>query len=130
MLRKNDEVMLLEQWGELHSWLRKNLPIANSYVATDILFLVVIENRLKVKELFTSLPYSYTAIRQHYKRLLEEHWIVQIADKSDKRVKYLQATDKLNDVLRKFAQKIKNSHPFSETLKNELSQSLRTHHRR
>ena len=111
MLRKNDEIMLLEQWGELHSWLRVNLPIANSYVATDILFLVAIENRLKVKELFTSLPYSYTAIRQHYKRLLEENWIVQIADRSDKRVKYLQATDKLNDVLRKFAQKIKNSPP-------------------
>ena len=111
MLRKNDEVMLLEQWGELHSWLRVNLPIANSYVATDILFLVAIENRLKVKELFTSLPYSYTAIRQHYKRLLEEQWIEQIADAKDKRVKYLQTTEKLNQVLRQFTHKIKNSPP-------------------
>ncbi len=111
MLRKNDEIELLEKWGELHGWLRANLPIANSYVATDILFLVAIENKLKVKELFTSLPYSYTAIRQHYKRLLEEHWIVQIADKEDRRVKYLQATEKLNDVLRKFTQKLKITPP-------------------
>ncbi len=111
MLRKNDEIELLEKWGELHAWLRANLPIANSYVASDILFLVAIENRLKVKELFTSLPHSYTAVRQHYKRLLDEQWIEQIADEKDKRVKYLQATEKLNDVLRKFTQKIKNSPP-------------------
>ncbi len=130
MLRKNDEIELLEKWGELHAWLRANLPIANSYVASDILFLVAIENRLKVKELFTSLPHSYTAVRQHYKRLLDEQWIEQIADEKDKRVKYLQATEKLNDVLRKFTQKIKNSPPpYSETLQNNLSQSLRTHHR-
>jgi len=131
MLRKNDEIELLEKWGELHTWLRAHLPIANSYVATDILFLVAIESRLKVKDLFTSLPHSYTAVRHHYKRLLEEQWIEQIADEKDKRVKYIQTTDKLNQVLLEFTQKIKNSPPpFSETLRNELSQSLSTHHRR
>ena len=111
MLRKNDEIELLEKWGELHTWLRAHLPIANSYVATDILFLVAIESRLKVKDLFTSLPHSYTAVRQHYKRLLEEKWIEQIADVNDKRVKYLQTTEKLNEVLRQFTHKIKNSPP-------------------
>ena len=112
------------------------LPIANSLVAYDLLLQIVIPYKtnqsITVKSLFSSTPHSYTAIRHHYKRLLKEGWIKHRNDDVDARVKYIEPTEKLIKAIAGFTQfantVLKPPPPFSETLRNELSQPLRTHH--
>jgi hypothetical protein len=87
---------------------KKLLPIANSLVAYDLLLQIVIAYKtnqsITVKSLFSSLPHSYTAIRHHYKRLLKEVWIKHRSDAVDARVKYIEPTDKLIEVISGFTQ--------------------------
>lgn len=98
------------------SWSKKNLPLYESAIANDLVIFLAIEftsNRaLAVKRLFTSLPYSYTAIRQHYKKLFEDGWVRHVVDEKDRRIRYIKPTDKFTKVIADFVQVI--SHTFSQ----------------
>jgi hypothetical protein len=96
---------------ELRQWVQDNLPIENSLVGFDLLMEIAKHKILgnpqqTVKQLFGSLPqYSYTAIRSHYLRLLKLKLIILIHDSKDKRVKYVQASESLTNLLNTFLEK-------------------------
>ncbi|CAN1502655.1 hypothetical protein MCEKH45_00547 [Methylophilaceae bacterium] len=80
----------------LRHWCAGNLPIENSYVAYDLLLIVAeastANRKLTVKNLFNSAPHSYTAVRMHYKRLVNDGWFELVEDEQDRRVKYVVPT--------------------------------------
>jgi len=85
----------------------KNLPLNGSIVALDILLALYLSRKLKVKELFHSLPHSYTAVRYHYNRLLLGDWINVEDDLTDRRIKYLLPSEKLVEAFKFFSLDIK-----------------------
>jgi DNA-binding MarR family transcriptional regulator len=93
----------LRRWGALH------LPIDNSLIAYDLFLFVAMRDSTgedcTVKELFGSLPYSYTAIRSHYLRFLQEGLIELHADGVDKRVRYVVASKSFREILNSYLQK-------------------------
>jgi DNA-binding MarR family transcriptional regulator len=97
MNTKNNALML-EAIFRLRAWCQQHLPIENSFIAYDLLLLLSIHHysngRITVKQLFASLPYSYTAVRVHYQRYVNEGWIEHYPDATDKRIKYVQPTAK------------------------------------
>jgi len=66
---------MLEKVQFVRKWGKENLPLYESAIANDLIIFLAIEfvsgKPLTVKRLFASLPYSYTAIRQHYKNSLK-----------------------------------------------------------
>lgn len=95
--------LIIEALFKLRAWCRQHLPIENSLIAYDLLLLLAIHNysngHITVKQLFASLPYSYTAVRVHYQRYLDEGWIEHYTDPSDKRIKYLRPTQKFIEMI-------------------------------
>jgi DNA-binding MarR family transcriptional regulator len=102
MSRENDYVLIRAIFN-LNQWVKENLPIENSLIAYDIFLLLSINsysnNKISVKNLFTSLPHSPTAIRHHYQRLINDGWIEHYLDPKDKRVKYIQPTKKFIQII-------------------------------
>ncbi len=95
--------LIIEALFKLRAWCRQHLPIENSLIAYDLLLLLAIHNysngHITVKQLFASLPYSYTAVRVHYQRYLDEGWIEHYTDPSDKRIKYVRPTQKFIEMI-------------------------------
>jgi DNA-binding MarR family transcriptional regulator len=95
--------LMIEALFKLRAWCRQHLPIENSLIAYDLLLLLAIHNysngHITVKQLFASLPYSYTAVRVHYQRYLDEGWIEHYTDPSDKRIKYVRPTQKFIEMI-------------------------------
>jgi DNA-binding MarR family transcriptional regulator len=54
-----------------------------------------IKEEITVKQLYSSLPHSYTGLRLHYKRLIDDGWFEQVPDRGDRRVKYIQPSEAL-----------------------------------
>ena len=50
---------------------------------------------ITAKQVFSSLSYSYSAVRLHYNRLLKEGYLIHKLDNQDKRIKYIEPTRKL-----------------------------------
>lgn len=102
MFSKN-ETLLIEAIFRLRAWCSKNLPIENSLIAYDLLLLLSIHNysngHITVKQVFASLPYSYTAVRGHYQRYVNEGWIEHYPDPKDKRIKYVRPTQKFVEMI-------------------------------
>ena len=102
MFSKN-ETLLIEAIFELRAWCSKHLPIENSLIAYDLLLLLSIHNysngHITVKQLFASLPYSYTAVRGHYQRYVNDGWIEHYPDIKDKRIKYVRPTEKFVEMI-------------------------------
>ena len=63
----------------LRSWFKDHLPIENSLIAHDLILILAINNYAKndisIKELFASVPHSYTAVRGHYLRFVKDGWV-------------------------------------------------------
>lgn len=82
----------------LRMWCRENLPTEDSLIAYDLMLLIAFnhshQNKLSVKQLFNSLPHSYTAVRQHYNRFVKDGWIKHSNHTTDKRIKYIEPTEK------------------------------------
>ena len=99
--------LLIDSIFSLRSWCIDNLPIENSLIAYDLILLLSIHNysqgQITVKQLFASVPYSYTAVRSHYLRLLEDGWIELHPDHKDKRIKYVRPTQKLVKMMNLYA---------------------------
>ncbi len=102
MLRNNNYV-IIEAIFNLHQWVKENLPIENSLIAYDLILLLSIHsysnNKISVKNLFSSLPHSPTAIRYHYQRLINDGWIEHYLDAKDRRIKYVQPTTKFIETI-------------------------------
>jgi len=94
---------MIEAIFRLRAWCRQHLPIENSLIAYDLLLLLSIHKysngHITVKHLFASLPYSYTAVRVHYQRYVNEGWIEHYADIKDKRIKYVRPTPKFVEMI-------------------------------
>ena len=77
--------------NEIHRWCKKNLPIDNSLVALELILFVTEQhessNQITIKHLFSSLEHSYTGLRHHYKRLIDDGWLEHDEDRGDKRIK-------------------------------------------
>ena len=86
------------------------LPIQNSLVAYDLLLLLAShhfeEKQLTVKQLYSSLPHSYTAIRRHYNRLIEKGYLTHSDDPFDARIKYVCVSDGFVEILTAFSDAI------------------------
>jgi DNA-binding MarR family transcriptional regulator len=82
----------------LRTWCRDNLPTENSLIAYDLILVLANnnydKNNISIKELFASVPHSYTAVRGHYLRFVKDGWVEHYLDKSDKRIKYVRPTAK------------------------------------
>jgi len=102
--------LLIDSIFSLRGWCRENLPTENSLIAYDIVLILAIHNYSKstitVKQLFSSVPYSYTAIRKHYQRLLADDWIELYSDTVDKRIKFVRPTTKFVSTMNQYAETI------------------------
>jgi DNA-binding MarR family transcriptional regulator len=65
-------------------------------------------SKITVKQLFSSIPHSYSAIRKHYKRLLADEWIELYSDASDKRIKFIRPTAKFISTMNQYAEVMDN----------------------
>lgn len=97
------------------AWCKENLPIYESVVAYDLVLLLATKflnhEEVNVKYIFSQLPHSYTAVRQHYKHLIEDGWIKNVMHDTDKRIKHIVPMDKFNTVIEKYAQYIYDNAP-------------------
>ena len=114
MSNKN-AIEILESLKELRQWRKDNFPAYESPVAYDLIIFLATQfakgEVFTVKQLFSSLPHSYTAIRQHYKSLLNENLIECISDKSDGRIKYVSPTNKFIDLIDSYLNQVSNKFP-------------------
>jgi len=98
---------MIESIFALRSWCKDNLPIENSLIAYDLILILAInnyaENNISIKELFASVPHSYTAVRGHYLRFVNDGWVEHYLDESDKRIKYVRPTAKLIEIMNNYA---------------------------
>jgi hypothetical protein len=104
---------MLEKVQAVRSWGKENLPFYESVIANDLIVFLAIEfvsgKSLTVKRLFASLPYSYTAVRQHYKKLFKDGWVIHIPDENDKRIKYIKPSEKFITVIDAYVDVIKST---------------------
>lgn len=95
----------------LRQWCASHLPIENSYAAYDLLLTVAeastANRKLTVKNLFNSVPHSYTAVRMHYKRLVNDGWFELVEDEQDGRVKYVVPTKQFIGKLNNYVEVVK-----------------------
>ena len=108
MLLNDNDRELFNRVSLLKKWVYTNLPVGGSFVAFDILLLMAqpSRNETTVKEFFTLLPHSYTAVRQHYTRLLNEGWLIHTYKDSDKRVKYISVSEKYEALMKEYSSRI------------------------
>jgi DNA-binding MarR family transcriptional regulator len=80
----------------------KLLPLENSLVAFDIILYVMANEKslIQPKDLFENVKYSYTAVRSHYMRFLEQGYLQQVShpNSKDLRIKILIPTPKLKNL--------------------------------
>jgi hypothetical protein len=92
-------VLIIEGIIALRGWCKLNLPTEDSLVAYDIILIVAISHYTKiplpVKSLFSSTTHSYTALRHHYNRFIDDGWIKHELSEKDKRIKLVAPTHKL-----------------------------------
>jgi hypothetical protein len=102
---------MLEKIQALRKWGKQNLPLYESVIADDLIIFLAIEfvggKPLTVKRLFASLPYSYTAVRQHFKKLFNDGWVIYIPDENDKRIKYIKPSQKFVEIIDSYVDVIK-----------------------
>ena len=106
MFSKTHELMI-ESIFALRSWCKDNLPIENSLIAYDLILVLAInnyaKNNISIKELFASVPHSYTAVRGHYLRFVNDGWVEHYLDESDERIKYVRPTARLVKTMNEYA---------------------------
>jgi hypothetical protein len=108
MLLNDNDRELFSRVSQLKKWIYTNLPIGGSFVAFDILLLMAQPNKkeLTVKDFFSSLPHSYTAVRQHYSRLIDEGFLIHSYRVSDKRVKLISVSKKYEVLMKEYSDRI------------------------
>jgi DNA-binding MarR family transcriptional regulator len=106
MFSKTHELMIGSIFA-LRTWCKDHLPTENSLIAYDLILVLAInnyaKNNISIKELFASVPHSYTAVRGHYLRFVKDGWVEHYLDESDKRIKYIRPTAKLVKTMNDYA---------------------------
>ena len=106
-----DASKILNSLIALRHWCTGNLPIENSYVAYDLLLIVAeastANRKLMVKNLFNSAPHSYTAVRMHFKRLVNDGWFELVEDEQDGRLKYVVPTKQFIGTINNYLTEVK-----------------------
>ena len=119
---------LLKKVQAVRNWGKENLPLYESVIANDLIIFLAIEfvsgKPLTVKRLFASLPYSYTAVRQHYKKLFEDGWVIHIYDEKDKRIKYIKPSEKFIEVIDAYVSLIKKTFIPPPAIASRLNTTL------
>ena len=97
--------------AELRNCAKTSLPMSDSLIAYDLILYIAITYKEKtpitIKQLFSALPHSYTAVRHHYKRLLNDGYVEHRLDENDRRVKFIEPTEKFIDSLVSYANNVK-----------------------
>ena len=92
------EISVIKYMVALRNCSKQSLPMSDSLIAYDlILFIAITHGEKKAitpKQLFSSLPHSYSAVRHHYNRLLDDGYVIHKPAELDKRVKYIEPTEK------------------------------------
>lgn len=92
------EINVIKYLVALRNCSKQSLPMSDSLIAYDLILFIAIQcgelQPLSVKQLFSSLPHSYSAVREHYNRLLNDGYVVHKQDEKDKRIKYIEPTEK------------------------------------
>jgi hypothetical protein len=92
------EIGVIKYMVALRNCGKENLPMSDSLIAYDLILFIAVtygeQQPITIKQLFSSLPHSYTAVRYHYNRLLNDGYVIHKHDEYDKRVKYIQPTEK------------------------------------
>jgi DNA-binding MarR family transcriptional regulator len=120
MLNKSS-LSILEKLEAISRWRKDNIRAFESPVAHDLIVFLALKfahgQALTVKQLFVSQHYSYTAVRQYYKVLLNENLIRTVGDKTDRRIKYIEPTDKFFFLINSYANEISNNFPLHNASK-------------
>lgn len=120
---------MLEKVQAVRKWAKENLPMYESTIANDLIIFLAIEfvgcKPLTVKRLFASLPYSYTAIRQHYKKLFKDGWVEHIPDEKDGRIKYIKPSQKFIETIDSYVETLHRT--FTPPRTNSLVSCLTRH---
>ena len=94
-------------------WERENLPLNNSLIPLElILFLAICQadgKRLTVKGLTSSSAFSVLGAGIHMRRLEREGYITLEQDNTDRRVKYILTTPKLDKLLAAYLEVLRTS---------------------
>ena len=76
------EISVIKYLVALRNCSKQSLPMSDSLVAYDLILFIAIHcgerQPLSVKQLFSSLPHSYSALREHYNRLLTDGYVVHL----------------------------------------------------
>lgn len=111
----NSTLDVLEGLGHIRQWRRRNLSAYESPVAYDLIICLAIQfasgEKLTVKQLFASLPHSYTAVRQHYRQLLGDGLIHCVSSEKDGRIKYIEPSDDFLLLVDAYAQEVVKTFP-------------------
>lgn len=94
-------------------WERENLPLNNSLIPLElILFLAICQadgKRLTVKGLTSSSAFSVLGAGIHMRRLQRDGYISLEQDNTDRRVKYILTTPKLDKLLAAYLEVLRTS---------------------
>lgn len=91
------EISVIKHLVALRNCSKQSLPMGDSLIAYDLILYIATtykKQSITPKQLFSALPHSYSAVRYHYNRLLEDGYVVHKPAESDKRVKYIEPTEK------------------------------------
>ena len=111
----NSTLDVLEGLGQIRQWRRSNFSAYESPVAYDLIICLGIQfasgEKFTVKQLFASLPHSYTAVRQHYRQLLSDGLIRCVPSEKDGRIKYIEPSDDFLLLVDSYAQEVVKTFP-------------------
>jgi len=104
---------------ELRSEVGNHLPIGNSLIMCDLIFLIALyhckRQDLSVKQLFAELPHSEMGIRYHLRRLQNRGWVQIVNNPNDRRTKFIVPTEKLIKQAEKLASKVEAAELLSKS---------------
>lgn len=111
----SNKLEIIQSAQTIREWCKNYLPFYESVVGYDLVIFIAIQflknERISVKQIFDSLPHSYTAVRQHYMRLIKDEWIECIGDEKDRRVKRILPTKKFEEIITEYAKIIVSNTP-------------------
>lgn len=111
----SNKLEIIKSARVVRMWCKDNLPFYESVVGYDLVIFIAVEHlkkeKISVKQIFDSLPHSYTAVRQHYMRLIKDGWIECIGDEKDRRVKRILPTKKFDEIITEYAKIIVSNTP-------------------
>lgn len=114
-MTRNTTIEVLEGLGHIRKWRRSNLSAYESPVAYDLIIFLALQfssgGKITVKQLFASLPHSYTAVRQHYRQLLSDGLIICIPSEQDGRIKFIEPTDNFISLVDAYAYEVFKTFP-------------------